>query len=199
MTRLLLACHGHHDWVGRGIAGRLPQVHLSEAGQQEALALAIRLSREPLQAIYSSPQPRTRETAAPLAAALGLPVQPAPEFDEGDFGDWQGESFEQLERDHRDAWRHWVERRATSTPPGGEPFAEVQRRAVGGVERLCAAHPQGSVVVFSHGDVIKAVVAHYLGLSLDELERFDIAPASVTIILRGDGWAQLKLLSGTGL
>jgi len=199
MTRLLLVRHGHHDWIGRGIAGRLPDVHLSEAGQREAQVLVERLTREPLAAIYSSPQPRTLETAAPLARARGLAVQPAPEFNEIDFGEWQGLSFGDLEREHRDAWHHWVHRRATSTPPGGEPFVQVQRRALSGIERFCAEHPDGAVAVFTHGDVIKAVVAEYLAMSLDELERFDIATTSITLIERGPDWAQLKLLNGTGL
>lgn len=196
MTRLLLVRHGHHDWVGRGIAGRLPDVHLSTAGLREAESLVARLQAEPLAAIYSSPQPRARETAAPLAGVRGLAVQIAPEFDEIDFGEWQGLSFEELDQQHRDAWQHWVERRGTSTPPGGEPFAGVPRRVLLGIERVCSEQAQGTVAVFSHGDVIKVAVAEHLGISLDDLERFDIAPTSITVFERGAGWAQLKLLNG---
>jgi broad specificity phosphatase PhoE len=66
-----------------------------------------------------------------------------------------------------------------------------------GVERLRATHPQGTVLVASHGDVIKAVVATCLRMSLDDLETFDVACASVTAIDAGEGWAQVKQVSGT--
>jgi probable phosphoglycerate mutase len=196
MTRLLLVRHAHHDWIGRGIAGRRPDVHLNEAGRREADGLVRRLAGEQIAAVYSSPQPRTQETAAPLCSARGLTVRPAPEFDEVDFGRWEGLTFADLEREHTAGWNQWVERRSTSTPPAGESFAGVQRRALKGIERLCSEHPEETVVVVSHGDVMKAVVAEQLGMSLDALERFDIATASLTIIERGRGWSQLKLLNG---
>jgi probable phosphoglycerate mutase len=63
---------------------------------------------------------------------------------------------------------------------------------------LRADHPEGQVLVVSHGDVIKAIVAHCLGMSLDNLERFDIAPASVSLLSLGDGWSRLELLNAQG-
>lgn len=59
---------------------------------------------------------------------------------------------------------------------------EAQARAVGALERIRERHPSGTVAVVSHGDILRAVVAHYIGASLDLLHRFEIAPASITTI-----------------
>jgi probable phosphoglycerate mutase len=64
--------------------------------------------------------------------------------------------------------------------------------------RLRGQHDGGTVALVSHGDVIKAALAHFLRMSLDALESFDIAPASVSVIQAGADWAQVKLVNDTG-
>jgi broad specificity phosphatase PhoE len=196
VTTFLIARHAAHDWLGRGFAGRQPDVSLNAQGLREADALVQRLHGVPVHAIYCSPQPRTQQTAAPIARERDLPIRVDAAFDEVDLGDWQGRSFEEV-RDQA-AWKHWLARRGSAQPPGGEPFAQVPQRATAGLRRLLDAHPDQQVLVVSHGDVIKAMVAQVLGLSLDNLERFDIAPCSVSVIAMGEDWAQLKLLNATG-
>jgi probable phosphoglycerate mutase len=197
VTTFLLVRHAAHDWLGRGFAGRLPGVGLNEAGRAQAEQLAARLHGQPLAAIYCSPQPRTRETAAPLAAQRSLPIRIEPAFDEIDVGDWQGRSFDEL-RALGEPWTQWCERRGSATPPGGEPFAGVPERAVAGLRALAAEHGDAQVLVVSHGDVIKAMVARCLGLSLDNLERFEVAPASVSVVDVQEEWMRLRLLNSAG-
>jgi probable phosphoglycerate mutase len=194
VTSFLLVRHAAHDWLGRGIPGRLPGVGLNDAGRVQAEQLAGRLQAQPLAAIYCSPQPRTRETAAPLAAQRSMAIRIDPAFDEVDLGDWQGRSFDEL-RALGAPWEQWCERRGSATPPGGEPFAGVAERAVAGLRALAAEHGDAQVLVVSHGDVIKSMVARCLGLSLDHLERFEIAPASVSMMVMQGEWMQLRLLN----
>jgi broad specificity phosphatase PhoE len=194
MTTFLLLRHAAHEWLGRGVAGRLPDVSLNEEGRAQAQALAEWLQASRIDAIYCSPQPRTRQTVAPLAARLGLEVEISSNLDEIDFGAWMGRTFEQLERDP--GWDTWVNRRSMATPPGGEPFIDVQRRGLAELERAARLHPQQRVLLVSHGDVIKAVLAFYLAMSLDALERFDIAPVSVSVIEVGPGWSKVRLVNG---
>jgi broad specificity phosphatase PhoE len=118
-----------------------------------------------------------------------MPVAIANEFDEIDFGEWAGSSFADLEREDPALWRQWVERRSTAQPPGGEAFAQVAQRAMAGMKRLRDLHPAKTVLVLSHGDVIKAALACCLAMSLDNLERFDIAPASMSVLTAsGKDW-----------
>lgn len=196
MTTFYLARHAAHDWLGRGFAGRLPDVSLNDTGRAQAQELVQRLRGAPLDAIYCSPQPRTHQTAQPLARDRGLAVATEAAFDEVDLGDWAGRTFDDV-RD-QPAWKHWLDRRGTAQPPGGEPFAKVPERAMAGLRALVAKHPGQHVLVVSHGDVLKAMIATALGLSLDLLERFDIAPASISILAMGEGWSQLQLLNAQG-
>lgn len=195
MTIFLLVRHGAHDLLGKAMAGRAPGVALNELGRRQAEELVTRLGGHPLDAIYSSPQQRAQETAAPLAAHRGLPVAVEPAFDEVDFGQWTGWSFERL-RQCGEPWRLWVERKSIACPPGGEPFARVAQRAMAGMDRLARVHPDGHVLMVSHGDVLKSLVASYLGVSLDHLQRFDIAPASLSVVVTGPDWFQVKLVNG---
>ena len=189
MTRLLLVRHAAHDWLGRGIPGRLPGVSLNDEGRLQAQAVVQRLADVTVNAIYSSPQQRTRETVAPLAARLGMAVEIADEFDEIDFGDWTGRHFSQLEKDDAILWHRWIEQRSKAQPPGGEAFAQVVQRAMAGMQRLRALHPGRTVLVLSHGDVIKAALASCLAMSLDQLEQFDIDPVSMSVVASVDeGW-----------
>ncbi|HYF16636.1 MAG TPA: histidine phosphatase family protein [Ramlibacter sp.] len=197
MTTFLLVRHGAHDWLGRGLAGRKAGVSLNPQGWLQAEALVRLLERWPIDAIYSSPQPRARETVVPVAGRRRLKVQVLDAFDEIDFGEWTGRTFDALRAD-QPRWQEWCEHRGGATPPGGEPFLEVCRRAVNGLEELRRRYPDRCVLVASHGDVIKAMVAAALRMSLDDLERFEIAPASVTMVEAGEGWQQVKLLNWTG-
>lgn len=197
MTRFVLVRHAAHDWLGRGVAGRRPGVGLNAEGRSQAQELVRGLAALPLTAICSSPQQRACETAEPLAASRGLAVVVEAAFDEIDFGDWTGRSFEEL-RATGAPWEQWVHRRGSAQPPAGEPFAGVAERAMAGLQVLRQAHPDGQVLVVSHGDVIKAAVAACLGMSLNGLERFEVAPASCSVLDLGDGWMQLKLLNAQG-
>jgi broad specificity phosphatase PhoE len=196
VTTFLLVRHAAHDWLGRGLAGRLGNVSLHAQGWLQAEALVGRLEGRPLHAIYSSPQPRATQTVAAVAGRRRLKVQVMPAFDEIDFGEWTGRDFASLEGDPQ--WRTWNEHRGSARVPGGEAFAGVQQRAVNGIEELRVRHPERTVLVASHADVIKAILATALGMSLDLLERFEIAPASISVLEAGEGWVQVKLLNSPG-
>jgi probable phosphoglycerate mutase len=195
-TLFLLIRHATNDFVGKAIAGRAPGVRLNAQGFREAQQLADRLRTAAIAAIYVSPLERARETAAPLAARLKLAAGVCSELHEIDCGDWTGKTFSELDADPQ--WRLWVLRRSEARPPGGESILEAQRRAVDLILRLRAKHEGETVVLVSHGDVIKAVLAHFLRISLDDLESFDIAPAAVSAVHVGENWAQVKLVNDTG-
>nr|WP_245215465.1 histidine phosphatase family protein [Pararoseomonas baculiformis] len=187
--------HAAHDRVGSTLCGRMAGVSLGPAGRAQAEALARRLARESLSALYTSPLERARETAAPIAARMGLAPQISPAIQEIDYGDWTGRDFAALDGDAE--WAHWNAARGTARVPGGECMAEAQSRAVAEIERLGAAHPGERIAVVSHADVIKAVLARYLGLDLDNLLRFDIAPASVSALALWEGDGKVLCMNET--
>jgi broad specificity phosphatase PhoE len=195
-TTLLLIRHAAHDLLGNALAGRAEGVRLNARGRDEAQRLVRRLRDVELDAIFVSPRERARETAAPLALHSGISAQADASLDEIDFGEWTGRAFAALADDAQ--WKLWVERRSIARPPGGERFSAVQARIVSAITRIGEAHDGRTVALVSHGDVIKAGLAHYLAISLDHLERFEIAPASISVLVAARDWFQVKTVNDTG-
>jgi broad specificity phosphatase PhoE len=167
--------------------GRSPGVELSADGVAQAASLADRFRGMAIDEVLSSPVDRAQLTAAPIAAALGLTVEIDAGLDEIDFGEWTGAAFSAL-AGRRD-WDDWNRFRSTAPCPGGETMMAAQDRAVAAVMRASARQVQ-QVVMVSHQEVVKAVLAHFLGVSLDHLERFSLDPASrsaVTVFDDGSG------------
>jgi probable phosphoglycerate mutase len=124
------------------------------------------------------------ETAEAVAAPHDLPVVVREDLGEVRIGRWTGEPLEKVRK--RRLWRKVQFVPSVMRFPGGESFREVQARAVAELERVCAKHRKQTVAVVSHADVIKAVVAYYIGLHLDLFQRLVIAPASLTVLDLGD-------------
>jgi probable phosphomutase (TIGR03848 family) len=196
MATFYLIRHGAHDLLGRAMAGRMPGVHLNAAGQRQAERLAERLGEAPLRAIYSSPLERARETAAPLAARLGLPVQLSEALGEIDFGEWTGRTFDELRDIPR--WHQFNAYRSGTRIPNGELMLEAQARIVGEMERLREQYPHDHLALVGHADVLKAAVAYYLGVPLDLFPRIEISPGSVSVAALSDYGPQIVRLNDTG-
>ncbi len=182
VTTVLLVRHGTTPTTGRILPGRAPGLHLSDAGrgQAERVAAHIGQLRRPPVAVYASPLERTRETAAPIARALGLRVRREHGLVELDIGDWTGTSLRRAMR--RREWAT-VQRLPSSVRfPGGESFAEMATRATDAVLRLAAAHRGQVIVAVSHADPIRAVVATAAGAPLDLFQRVTVSPCSVSAI-----------------
>ncbi|AVA25612.1 histidine phosphatase family protein [Rhizobium sp. NXC24] len=187
-----LVRHAAHDDVGSFLAGRMGGVVLGAAGQAQADRLGQRMKRENVEAIYTSPRERARQTAAAIAAACNLaPPQISDALDEVNFGEWTGKTFDILNGDPQ--WRRWNSLRSLSRTPGGESMLDVQQRVFGLIETL--ANNGKRLTLVSHGDVLKAAVCHILGLPIDAWPKFDIAPASITTMAVGDWGAKIITLN----
>jgi probable phosphoglycerate mutase len=184
------------DLTSTQLVGRTPGVPLNQAGLEQAGAVVARLAALDVAAVYSSPMQRAMETAAPLAQARGLTVVEEPGLIEVEYGEWTAQPYKSLRR--TDLWKRVQDRPADARFPGGEAIREVQARAVAAVERLAQAHPDQTVAAFSHGDVIKAAVAHLVGLHLDLFQRIGVTPGSITAVLLGQGQPRLLRLNETG-
>jgi probable phosphoglycerate mutase len=197
MTDLLLIRHAVNDWVGDRLAGWTPGVLLNEAGREQADALARRLADWPIEAIYSSPLERALETARAVAEPRALAVQIEEGVGESRYGDWTGQPLKELAKTPE--WQTIQFAPSLARFPGGEGLAEMQARAVAAIDCLRIRHPKGVMAVFSHADVIKAVVAHYAGIHLDLFQRIVVDPASISWIHFTPYGPRLIRLNDTGL
>ncbi len=182
MTTVVLLRHGRSTANTAGVlAGRSPGVLLDDAGREQAEAVAARLAGISLDALVSSPMERCQQTLVPLAAATGLPVRTEARLAEVDYGDWTGRALKDLGSEP--LWRTVQAHPSAAVFPGGEGLAAVGVRAVAAIRDLVAElGPDAVVLVCSHGDVIKAVLADALGLHLDGFQRIVVAPASLSVV-----------------
>jgi len=195
MTTLLLVRHGHTDAAGKRLTGRAPGVHLNELGRRQAERLVERLDGIRFDTIVSSPLERCRETAAPLAKARRHTVDVGRAWIEVDYGEWTGRSISQLRRTK--LWRRVMFAPSNVRFPGGESLLDVQVRAVDASFDIAARHARGTVLVVSHADVIRLLVAHLAGMHADHLQRLSIDTASITAVSISDGFPRLLTVNET--
>ncbi|MBI3740875.1 MAG: histidine phosphatase family protein, partial [Chloroflexi bacterium] len=184
MTILLLIRHATNDFVKEGrLAGWTPGVHINAEGQREADALAARLAHLPIRAIYSSPLERAVDTAQAIAQCQKLDVQIREELGETQTGEWTGKLIKDI--NGSETWKK-IQTQPVGVPlPGGESIDQVQARLSQSIDAIIAAHPHEIVAVVSHADPLKAAIAHYLGLDLNQFQRIAIDPAAVSILFFG--------------
>jgi broad specificity phosphatase PhoE len=196
VTTFVLIRHASCDPVGQSIAGRRSGVHLNDVGKRQADRLADRLSGVAFAGVYSSPLERALETVGPLALRQRLDVQVAAGFTEIDFGDWTGRTLAEL--DQLPDWRRFNSFRSGARIPGGENMADVLARVLHEIDRLCERHPAGDpVAVVSHGDVLRVLLAHALGVSPDHMQRLELSPASISILQLEYHGPRILLLNST--
>ena len=187
MTEILLIRHAINDWVKTGrLAGWTPGVHLNADGKAQAEALGNHLASVKLAAVYASPLERTMETAEAITAHHPtLSVQQLDGVGEVRYGSWQGEKLSKLRREKM--WETVQVYPSRAHFPGGEAIRQAQARAVDAIESLVLRHTNQRIAVVSHSDVIKLIVAHYLGAHIDLFQRLNISPASMTVLHLGAG------------
>jgi probable phosphomutase (TIGR03848 family) len=185
-TYLLLIRHGENDWVGTNrLAGRTTGVHLNDRGRDQSAQLVEILKNQPISAIYSSPLERCLQTAEPVAAALGQQVITEAGVVEVDYGQWQGGDLKELSK--LPEWQSVQHFPSTFRFPDGESLYQTQSRAVGAIDRIVQSHPNQLVAIFSHGDVIRTTLAHYMGTPLDLFQRIVINTASISALAFHNG------------
>lgn len=195
MTALvLLIRHAAHDHIGHMLSGRMPGVSLSEQGRKEAELLATNLADMPIARLHTSPVQRARETALAIAGRIeGLVAEDQEALEEIDYGTWTGRPFAELQADPR--WMRWNRERGVGMAPCGESMVAVQRRAWRHLEETAARHPDETVAMVTHCDIIRALIVQILALPLDAIHRFDIDPASISRVVIGPWGARVLSLN----
>jgi probable phosphoglycerate mutase len=184
VTTVLLVRHGLCATTGHVLTGWTPGIGLDDRGRAQAAALAARLAPLPLDAIVSSPLERCRQTTAAIVANRNSQqVLTDDRVGECHYGDWTGKPLRKLARER--LWRVVQAHPSAATFPGpeGESMADMQHRAVTAVREWNSQLGQDATyLICSHGDVIKAIVADSLGLHLDQCQRIQVDPCSLTVI-----------------
>lgn len=198
MTTIILVRHGENDWVNKGrLAGWIPGIHLNENGHKQAQAAAERLAHLPVTAVYSSPVTRCMETAVYISQTHQLEITELENVGEVRYGKWEGKKIKKLAKKKR--WMTVQFFPSRMRFPKGEALRDVQSRGIQALEDLSQQHPDDLIVVVSHADLIKLVIAHYLGVHIDLFQRIVISPASATVLsLHSYGGVRILRLNDDG-
>lgn len=197
VTTIILVRHGQTPSTGKILPGRAPGLHLADAGREQAERAAARIAElDRVDAIYTSPLERARETAAPIGRARAMKPVVERGLLECDFGDWTGAELKALWK--LPEWTTVQRAPSTFTFPGGESFSAMQHRIVGAIDKVRAAHPGGTVVCVSHADPIKAAVAHALGTHLDLFQRIVISTCAMSVLAYTAAGPAVLAVNSTG-
>jgi broad specificity phosphatase PhoE len=181
-TRLYLVRHAEPDRSVRGrVYGRLDP-GLSERGHAQAEALASWLRDLPLAAVYVSPRRRAVETALPLCGARALEPCRVEALRELDFGDWEGQRYEDIATSAPALYQAWMENPTEITFPGGESYTLLRARVLAALRDIVRKHPEACVALLAHGGTHRVVLGHALGLRDRDVFRLDLSYASVSVV-----------------
>jgi len=175
---LILVRHGLTDWNEQGRLMGRSDIELNARGQAQVQAVAEALHGLPVQAVLSSPQRRTQQTAEAIARVHQLPVRAEPALAEVWLGRWQGKTWNEI-KDDPDVARYLAD--PTHVCDALEPGMSVHERVVGLVEGR-RSDAEESVVLVSHGDPLRILLAHYLSMPFAAYRRLEVAPASVSVL-----------------
>ena len=199
--RLFLIRHARADLGSREFRtsprGRQWNPPLSEEGRAQAEALAARLSLMDLPAaVYASPFRRCVQTIEPFGERSGIEPVLDEEVGEVFVGEWEGLSFEEIVSGDEELARRFREFEAMfSMAPGGESGEELRRRVLPAVEAIIGRHPQGDLIVVTHGGVINSYIGHVLGIEEDMF--FLPENASINTVLLEGSSRRIRFLNDT--
>lgn len=188
----ILVRHGvtPHTTSGAYSGGGVPGPSLSGDGRiqaAQAADLVHRIGRKiwpdvpRATEIVASPMVRTQETAAAISRRLGRAVVTDPRLAEGDFGEWEGLTADEIEVRWPGQLREWHES-GTFAIPGGESIAQTGERLATAMDDLIVGGPGRTVVVVSHAVALRSVIGTAFGAPASQWHRIRIAPASVSMI-----------------
>jgi probable phosphomutase (TIGR03848 family) len=194
MTTFLLIRHGMTDAVGQLMTGRAAGVRLNAVGEEQARTLPDRVGSIRIDAVYTSPLERTRDTARLLANARGLDVQIDERLIEIDYGRWSGRRFADMVDDPD--WQLYNSVRSATRPPGGESLLDVQHRGVNAILDLHGRYPHGVVAIVTHADTLRAILQYFLGMPIDFVMRLDLSPGRISVLQMGTGAPRIVQVNG---
>lgn len=198
MLRLYLVRHGETDWNVDGRLQGLSDIELNARGEAQAQRLATRLAEEgEFAAIYSSPLRRAARTAEFIGKTLDLPVLADARLMERSLGQLEGLTMSQIRDRFPEVHRAWHEGGVRPHVPDEESREDFVTRAREFISQVRTKHPEGNVIVVTHGGTLNMLLMAALRLDVEHPLPFWIDNASLNIVQWGDRGVRLRLLNDT--
>ncbi len=188
-TRLLMIRHGQSEANNASAFAGHKDFPLTQTGMEQAECTAEYIYRHyPVDQVYASDLQRAYATGEAVAEKCGLFVQVDAGLREIFAGNWEGNTFDCLERDFADSYGVWLRDIGNAQTDGGESVAELQKRVVDTVNKITRRHPGQTVVLATHATPVRALQCHCEGKTLDEMKTVPwVGNASVAVLECRDG------------
>lgn len=196
-TRLYLIRHGATQLSAEDRFAGSVDVLLSDAGREQARRLGLRLSGEPISAVYSSPMQRTIDTARAISGHHDLEVETIADLREIAHGRWEGRTRAEVEREFSEEYLRWEEDPFSFAPVSGESGLQVTARALPVLLQLVERHDGKPFVIVSHKATIRLLLSSLLGFDPRKYrDRLDMSPAALNILdFKGPAFPRLTLFN----
>ena len=169
MLTLYITRHGQTEWNVESRMQGWADSPLTKTGVDAAKKLGIRLQDVPLDAVYSSTSGRTIHTAQLIIGERDIPLIQKADLREINVGEWQGQVSRDIERDYAEQLKTYYERPSQYESTSGENFHILKERILRALEEISTAHPDGNVLIVTHGVVKKCLINHFSGADMDLL------------------------------
>ncbi|MDD3581395.1 MAG: histidine phosphatase family protein [Desulfobacca sp.] len=194
MTQIILVRHGQTPWNKDKIFRGSKDIPLNDQGQEEARLAGEWLKDETINAAYTSPLSRSRETALAIAQHHNLEVQDLAGLSDLCYGDWEGLPLTEVKVKYADLYRQWETAPHTVRFPGGETLEELRSRALAAVQDVVQRHPDQVVLLSAHRAVNKVLIAALIGLDNSHFWRIGQDTTAINQFSYVDGvWQILSL------
>ena len=180
LQRVYLVRHGETAWSLTGQHTGRTDIPLTDKGEGDARELAERLRGVSFSRVFTSPLQRARRTCE--LAALNKVAEIEPDLAEWDYGDYEGQRAGDIRKGRPD-WNVFRD-----GCPNGESPAQVSKRADRLIARLRML--EGDLAIFSHGHFGRALAARWIGLQIEQAQRFLLSTASLSILGYGHNLAE---------
>ena len=158
-------------------------VELTPEGMMMAKDFALAYQSVPWKAIFCSPMRRTIATAKPLCELVGMKMQLRDGLKEIDFGEWEGKTPAEVNRDFHDEYVRWQSEPGWNAPPGGERAIDIARRSSEVIEEIETNYPDGKVLVVAHKATIRIMLCSLLGIDVGRYrDRIHMPVAAVSVL-----------------
>ena len=197
MTSIYLVRHGQTAWNREEIFRGRTDVPLDETGLRQAELAAEYFKGMEICGVYSSPLSRAWETARKIAKLHNLKVEPLEGIVDLSFGNWEGHSHKEIQRNDKETYRLWREEPHRVRLPGGESLDDVRAKAMASLEEVIRSHSGKTLVLVSHRVVNKVLICGILGLDNSHFWQIAQDTTAINLIQYKNGKYILSLMNET--
>lgn len=185
MAQLILIRHGETVWNREHRMQGQQDSPLTEVGVRQARQLGQRFRKEAFGALYSSDLGRAHQTARSVADATGREVIVDKRLRERHFGVFEGLTGDEIERDYPQEFLRFRSRDPAYAMPGGESALQFRERCITCLNELAERHPDGRILVVTHGLVLDMLYRAANALTLEQPRPVPLLNASLNVFRYG--------------